>query len=123
MARTAVPVTAISLNTGTVSSGTAIDTSNGHVLTLPDDGRFILEVDNTGTVATATLTIKAGDNPPAALAGLGDTTFVVGTSGKHRGIFLLETARYMQNDGTINIDAGSGFSAGTIAAYSLPRGF
>lgn len=122
MARVAVPVTAISLNSGTVSSGTAVDTSNHHVLTVPDDGRFILEVDNTGTVAAATVTVKAGANPPAVSEGLGDTVLAVGTAGKHRGIWLLETARYLQTDGTIQIDV-AGFSAGTIAAYSLPRGF
>lgn len=122
MARTAVPVTAMSMNDGTVSAGTAIDTTNHHVLTLPDDGRILIEVHNTGTVAAATVTIKAGDNPPAALAGLGDLAAAIGTSGKAREIIIVETARFMQDDGTINIDV-AGFSAGTIAAYSLPRSF
>jgi hypothetical protein len=122
MTRVAVPISALSLNGGTVNAGAAVDTSNGHVLTAPDDGRFLLEIDNTGSVAAATVTIKAGDNPPAAQAGLGDLAVVVGTAGKHRSVIIVETARFMQDDGTINVDA-AGFSAGTIAAYSLPRTF
>jgi hypothetical protein len=122
MTRVAVPVSALSLNGGTVNAGTAIDTSNGHVLTLPNDKRVLIEVDNTGTVAASTVTLKAGDNPPAFLAGAGDLAVAVGTAGKHRGVIIIETARFMQDDGTINIDA-AGFSAGTIAAYSLPRSF
>lgn len=122
MARVAVPVTSMSINDGTVSAGTAIDTTNHHVLTLPDDGRVLIEVDNTGTVAAATVTVKAGENPPAVAEGQGDLAVAIGTSGKHREIIIIETARFMQAAGTVNIDA-AGFSAGTIAAYSLPRSF
>lgn len=122
MARVAVPVVSMSQNAGTSNAGTPVDTTNHHALTISGDGRVLIEVDNTGTVATATVTVKAGDNPPAFRAGLGDLAVVVGTAGLHRQIIIVETARFLQDDGTINIDA-AGFSAGTIVAYQLPRSF
>src|SRR5690349_18201751 len=124
MARTAIPVTAITDNAAiTGAVGTAFDSTNNHVLTAPNDGRLLLEVDNTGTSPTATVTVKAGDNPPAFAAGLGDLTFVVGTAGKHKTLVVLDTARFLQDDGTINIDISQTVLLGTIAAYSFPRGF
>jgi hypothetical protein len=122
MTRTAITVNALTLNAGIAPTQTTVDTSNGHVLTVPGDGRFLLIVDNTGSVAASTVTIKAGDNPPAFQAGMGDLAVVVGTSGVHREAIVVETARFNQDDGTINIDA-AGFSAATITAYSFPRSF
>jgi hypothetical protein len=122
MTRVAVPVVALALNAGTANAGTALDTSNGHVLTLPTDGRVLLMVDNTGSVAASTVTINAGDNPPAFLASAGNLAVAVGTSGTHNTRIIIETARFAQDDGTVTIDA-AGFTAGTIAAFSLPRGF
>lgn len=125
MARVAVPVTALAMNTAAgQSAGTAIDTANGHVLTVPNDGRVLLEINNTGTAAAFTVTVKAGDNPPAVQAGAGDLAIVVSTAGLHNSQVLLETARFLQDDGTINIDAAwATGGAGTLAAYSFPRAF
>lgn len=118
MARVSVPVQELVLNSGTASDGTAIDTSNGHVI---ENGgytsRMVIRVNNTGTVA-GTVTVKAGANPPALLKDLGDTTIAVDASAES--YIVLESARYAQSDGDINIDI-AGLS-GSIYAYELPIG-
>lgn len=124
MARTAIPVTALGMNSAAVGAvGTAFDTANNHVLTAPVDGRVILEIDNTGTSPACTITVKKGANPPAGRAGLGDLVFTVSTANKHRVQVPLETARFLQADGTINVDISQAVVGGTIAAYSFPRAF
>lgn len=126
MARIAVPVSALAMNTKqAVVTGTALNTASGHVLTAPNDGRVLLQINNSGTADAFTATVKAGDNPPAFQAGLGDLVVTVGTAAATARVAIpLETARFLQDDGTINIDFAWGTGgAGDIAAYSFPRAF
>lgn len=112
MARSVVPVTQIPVNAGTiVATAGTIDTSNGQVINTPSD-TMVLWVNNTGPAGT--IVFKAGDNPPALRSLLGDESVNIGGTAQ---LYLkFETARFMQSDGTVQIDWG-GSPAGSIAAY------
>ena len=112
MARSIVPVTQLVRNGGTfVSSAGTIDTANGQVINAPSD-TLVLYVNNTGPAGT--VVFKAGDNPPALRGILGDESIDIG--GTAAMYLTFETARFMQDDGTVNIDWG-GSPTGSIAAY------
>jgi hypothetical protein len=125
MARAAVPITALS-TTGTdvkVGTGTALDATNHHVITLTCPlEELVIRVENT-TASTKAVTIKAGDNPPAESAGQGDLSVSL-TAGNSTAqlaqVAGLESARFVQNDGTLLVDVASGMT-GFIAAYRVPR--
>jgi len=122
MARTAVTVNTLTANATTaLPTPTTADTTNDHSVTLPAGACleeiviFIKQTDASARIAT----IKAGDNPPADAAGQGDLTksmaqnetWIVGP---------LTSARFLQDDGTLNIDLAASF-AGEITAYWIPR--
>ena len=125
MARAAVPITALS-TTGTdvkAGTGTALDATNHHVVTLTCPlEELVIRVENT-TASTKAVTIKAGDNPPAESAGQGDLSVSL-TAGNSTAqlaqVAGLESARFIQNDGTLLVDVASGMT-GFIAAYRVPR--
>lgn len=77
----------------------------------------VLRVDNSGG-ATLTLTVKAGDYPPAIAAGLGDLAVSVPASGVvYVGPF--ESGRFVQSDGSMLIEASA--ATGTITALRVAR--
>lgn len=127
MARTAIHVTTLSPATpATEPTGTTIDATNSHVLTVPrpaTPGEIILRVKNT-TSSTKTVTVKAGANPPALGSGAGDMTALSLTDGSTTPttgyIGPLPAQRYMQADGTINVDVAAAMT-GTIEALYIPR--
>ena len=66
---------------------------------------LFIEVINTDDAAL-TVTVKAGDYPPAARAGIGDLAVAMAASGTatdKRIIGPLESARFAQDDGSINV--------------------
>lgn len=102
MARVAIPITRLSDNAGTVGAGTAGNTTDGNVINAggrTDD--LFLHAYNGGTVA-GTVTLKAGDNPPSLRQALGDVAISVGTGANS--MIKIESARFAQSDGTIEID-------------------
>ena len=112
MARSIVPVTSLLRNDGTlVSSAGTIDTSNGQVINSPSN-TLVLWVNNTGPAGT--VVFKAGVNPPGLTSIVGDVSVNIG--GTAALYFMIETAQFMQLDGTVNIDWG-GSPTGSIAAY------
>ena len=117
MARTALPVTT-AYNSGAAPTATAIDATNSHVIAVsatPTE-ELLISVNNT-TVSTKTVTIKAGGNPPALAAGQGDLVVTCATS--TNGIPLrVESARFLQADGTINLDIAASMT-GTIVVYKV----
>lgn len=126
MARTAVNVTTLSTTAaGTAeAAGTSIDATNSHVVTLGATPleEVVIRAVNT-TASTKTLTVKAGDSPPADAAGQGDlvVSFTAGNvTPVVKYIGPLSSARYLQNDGTLNIDVAASMT-GTIEAYVIPR--
>lgn len=128
MARTALTITTLTPNTPTVGLGTAtnIDATNSHSITLArptTPAEIILVVKNT-TASTKTVTVKAGVNPPSVRSGGGDMTALSLTDGsttvQYGVIGPLEASRYMQADGTINVDVAASMT-GTITVLYIPR--
>lgn len=104
----------------------AIDVGNDHTLEGADAYRYIVILVHisAGTGTGGAVTLKAGTAHPAFRRGLGDLVRgddVVATD--EFCIGPIETARYLQADGTIHIDitdtTGTNI-AGTIEAYALP---
>lgn len=124
MARATVAVTDLVRNSSVASpAGTAIDATNHHALTVGSTAArsIILRITNT-TASTKIATVKAGDNPPADAAGQGDlaVSLTDGSTTPTVKYVVLEGARFLQSDGTINIDIASGMT-GFVAAYRIPR--
>lgn len=119
MARDAVSVTTITKHTAVnTPAGVAISPTNGANVAAPTKSRkLFLRVTNTITNATKAVTIKAGVYPPAPLQSQGDLTLTVPQSGDI--VVTLESGRFLQSDGTINVDFGAGMT-GAISAFQLP---
>ena len=121
MARTAVTVTTLTPNTAVAEpAGTTADPTNDHVIEagqVPE--RLLLRFANTNG-SDRVATIVAGDNPPAIAAGLGNLDITVPATSGVRWVGPLTSARFLQSDGTINIDLAASF-AGTVTAYAVPR--
>ena len=117
MARTALPVTT-AYNTGAAPTATAVDPTNGHVIaaSATPTEELLIVVNNT-FAGTKVVTIKAGDSPPALAAGQGDLAITCAASTD--GIPLrVESARFLQADGTINLDIAASMT-GTIVVYKV----
>ena len=121
MPRTAVTVTSLAAGTAAAeSAGTAADPTNDHVITVsfPLEELLLVFKNTNGTDRVAT--IVAGDSPPALSAGQGNLAITVAATSGVQYVTGLESARYMQNDGTLSIDLATSF-AGTVHAYRLGR--
>jgi hypothetical protein len=102
--------------TSIAGTGTAIVHANNHVITPtgPLEEMLIIVTNTEGS--TNAVTVKAGDNPPAQSAGLGDKTFT--TIGATTGQVILpplESARFLQSNGTVIITVEAGMT-GKITA-------
>ncbi len=80
---------------------------------------LILRVTNT-EASTNVVTIKAGGNPPALRASQGDLAVTVAATTGVQFIGPLETDKFLQTDGSINIDFESGMT-GAIDVLIFPR--
>lgn len=119
MARTAVPYSNLAGNSSILEpTPTTADTTNDHVVNAAVPERTILRVYNTSG-STKTVTIKAGDYPPALAAGQGDLVVSVADSAI-RLIGPLESGRFKQSNGTLEIDLEAGYT-GSITALLLPK--
>lgn len=108
-------------------AGDTIDT-DGVVPILAADhrgasGRLLIEVTNGDAVNGLDVTIVHGDNPPAAREGIGDLVVAIPASGVTY-IGPLESARFMQADGSLQVgfdsDGGANATA-TVRAALLPK--
>lgn len=121
MPRDAVTITPIVSGTPLANpAGTAISPTNGAVINnAGDTSRMLVRITNTnGTDRIAT--VKAGVSPPALRAGIGDLAVTVpATTGDV--LLVLESARFMQADGSIQIDFAASM-AGIISAVRKPKG-
>jgi hypothetical protein len=121
MARDAIAVTDLASGAGTTNpAGTAITPANGgNIAPGAKKGKIIVRVTNTNGTIRA-VTFRAGVNPPAVRKGIGDLVVnVPATTGDL--LFVLETARFQQADGSINVDYATGM-AGIVSAVRAPRG-
>ncbi|GAA3416204.1 hypothetical protein [Streptosporangium vulgare] len=121
MARTVVPYSSLVANGSLAQpAGTTIDQSNGMYIAAARPELTILRVANTNGTDRV-VTIKAGDNPPALAGGQGDLAVTVAATSGVQFIGPFESGRFIQADGTIEIDFAASF-AGTITAFRVPRG-
>lgn len=124
MPRTSVTPRALvangSLNgaTGPVTIDSTLVT-NGVTIASAEPERTVIRVTNT-EASTNTVTLKAGDNPPALAAGQGDlvSTLAATTGVAYLGPF--ESGRFLQADGSLEIDFETGMT-GAIDVLQLPR--
>lgn len=124
MARTALTPVVLTANTVVADpAGTSVDATDSHVFTASSPlDEYVIRVVNT-TSSQKTVTIKAGDNPPADAAGAGDlvATLTAGNvTPQVKFIGPLGSARFIQNDGTVNIDIAASMT-GTITVFRIPR--
>lgn len=117
MARTAVTINYST--TGAASTKTVADPTNDHVVNLGNTPLedIVLEFANTNG-SDRVASIVAGDNPPAAAAGLGNLDITVPATTGVMHVMNLESARFLQSDGTLSIDLAASF-AGTVTAYRV----
>lgn len=104
-----------------IGQGVAIVHANTHVITPtgPLEDLIILVANTEGS--TNTVTVLAGDNPPAMSAGQGDwTSSAIAATTGHQILPPLESARFLQDNGTLRINVESGMT-GWIQALQRPR--
>lgn len=119
MARDSVAITALALDGGVAEpSGTTIVPANGAAIAAGGNTRkLVIRVTNTHG-SDHTVTVKAGANPPAFRQGLGDASVTVAaTTGVQ--YLTVESARFIQSDGSIHLDFDTGMT-GKVMAFRLP---
>jgi hypothetical protein len=99
-------------------AGTAADPTNGHTITGARPEVLAIRVKNT-TGGALNAILKAGTFPLAESSGQGDLTVSVG-AGATVFISPFESARFLQNDGSVNLDLQAGFT-GSVTAFKVNR--
>lgn len=129
MARTNIPVSAFVANSANGladPAGTTIDQANGMNVVMttetvpPSYDAFrgvFLRVKNTAA-GTQHVIVRAGKNPPAFRADLGDLTVTIAT-GATVWVGPLDMSVYAQSDDSLNVDFDAG-TTGTITAFVAP---
>jgi len=120
MPRDAVAHTAVvsGVTSATPETVTITPANGATIAAVKDAARLLVRIQNT-TAATKKVTIKAGVNPPALRAGLGD--LVITMLEKTDEVIVIESARFSQVDGTVLVDFEAGMT-GKISAIRLPKG-
>lgn len=127
MARTNLPLTTLDpVNGVTAPTATAVDVANGMNIALastaipsgPSAWDLILVFNNTFAGAKSIIVRAGASNPPAFRSGKGDLTITNTTQVSYVG--PLEPARYLQSDGSINIDFTAA-TTGTVLALIRPH--
>lgn len=121
MPRDAVAITDLASGAGTTQpAGTAVNPANdANIAAVGDTSRLLVRVTNT-SAADRDVVFKAGANPPAVRAGLGDLTVTVpATTGDK--LVVLESARFKKADGSIDVDFPASHT-GIISAVRMPKG-
>jgi hypothetical protein len=124
MPRTAVVPRALVKNSNLIGTtgATTIDSTlvtNGVTIANAKPERLLIRVTNT-EASTNTVTVKAGDTPPALSAGQGDLVVTLAASTGVQFIGPLESNKYLQDDGSLSIDLETGMT-GSIDALYWPR--
>lgn len=126
---TAISITSLTPDSAGVAQPTAdvLDTGTSAVTLAADVGGqselVILEVtNNAASAVNLTVSVLAGDNPPAQRAGLGNLDTVLAQNAV-KIIGPLESARFIQDDGKLNVKftPASGTLAASIRCYKIPR--
>lgn len=120
MPRINVPVVTLSTVGAATNAGTTADPTEDHVITVnfPLEELVLRFTNTNGTDRVAT--VVAGANPPALAAGQGNLNITVPATSGDMTVAGLESARFMQADGTIHIDLAVSY-AGAVRAFRVPR--
>lgn len=121
MANTAITMNTLASGDNAVPTATAIVAANTHKITpTKKSGKVLIRCINT-TASSKVFTVVAGDKPVAPSAGQGDLTFTLtdGSSTPTERWLVLESARFMQSDGTYEITVAAS-TTGSITAIQLP---
>lgn len=134
MARTNVPLSTLSWN-GVIDIpvGTNVDVTNGMNIAFPStaipaapqaNDVFLYVTNTAGSDKTVTIRngVGGGATAGAAFRAQGDLVVTAHTASGGGVIGPLETARFAQLDGSINVDFGAGLT-GKITAFIRPRNF
>lgn len=120
MARVNVPLTTIGPNARTANpAGTAADETDGHTVSGAPLEEIVLRVTLASAGDAATVTVLAGDSPPALEAGLGN----LAASCPDDAISFIgpfTSGRFAQADGSLEFDIDDETGV-TIAALRIPR--
>lgn len=121
MATTQLTYTDLPANSGVVNpTGTTLVAAptNDMQLARAEPEKTVLRVTNTDDDTALTITVKAGDYPPALAAGQGDLTVSVAFGTTHY-IGPFESGRFLQSDGSLMVTSST--TTGTIACLKVPR--
>ena len=121
MARVNVPIVINSASGAATGAGTTADPTEDHIIALAGIPLSEITIRLTNTNGTDRIaTIKAGVSPPALSAGQGDLAVTVPATSGDVTIAGLESARYLQADGSIHLDLAASF-AGAVRATRSPK--
>jgi hypothetical protein len=122
MPRTAVTPAQGVRGDGVTPTSTTIDSTlvtNGVVIASANPEKLVIRFANTHG-ATQVMTISASDTKiPAWLSELGDHTVSAASTTGIKEVVGLDSARYLQSDGSLHIDFDSG-TTGTLETLYLP---
>jgi hypothetical protein len=121
MATTQLTYTNLPPNSGVVNpTGTTLVAAPTNDMQLANavPEQTVLRVLNNDDDTALTLTVKAGDSPPALAAGQGDLAVTVAFGTTHF-IGPFESGRFIQSDGSMMITSST--TTGTIAVLKVPR--
>lgn len=113
----------ITLSPTAASADAIVDTEGGQsiaaadvaVVTITDTGDvYVFTAYGTGA---GTITVQAGDNPPAMRAGLGAATITVPSGDLV--LFVVEMGRHLQNNGTIRMTVNTNNMV--LGAFRIPN--
>lgn len=120
MATTAVPYSDFVANDDVANpAGTSVTAgagNGGQVANAQPELTVIRAANASG--GAGTVTVKAGDYPPALAAGLGDLTSASIATGASAFLGPFESGRFLQNDGSLIIETSV---AMTLTAFRVPR--
>lgn len=102
--------TAVLTHNATVANHTAVDQV--------ELSRLVVRLDGTPGTATATVTVEAGDNPPANRKVVGNLVLTVADNTVHW--LTLEAANYTQSDGSIRLAVTGVGGSVDVTAFKLP---
>lgn len=107
MPRTAVTLSSLAGETDVAPAFAAFDNANGmYIAAGRSKGALVLEFKNTNA-ADRIVTVKAGvggDAGPGFRSGKGDLAITVPLTSGNKRVVLRDLARFIQADGTINLD-------------------
>lgn len=121
MANTAITMNSLALGDNALPTAVAIVHANTHVITpTQNSSKVLIRCTNT-TASSKVFTVVAGDKPVAGSSGQGDLTFTLtdGSTTPTERWLVLESARFMQSNGTYEITVAAS-TTGFITAMQLP---